>query len=1542
MSLPDINFEQIRPHHGSRDIGFEELCSQLAALEPMPTGSSFHRKGRGGDAGVECYWKNTDGSEKGWQAKYLYAWNPSLQSQLDESISIALTKHPRLTEYVVCLPFDLPDARKANAKSAQEKWHGWCAKWKITAAAKGRALEIRLWGQSELASRLARDTAETGGRLLYWFGDEPFSRTWLSDQFNRTKASLGARYTPETNVELSIRRDFLAFARDPDLQKQIDGWMICVSNEGRSAVEDLKRAAEDEADPHSDGLKAAIDRLAAAFGAEPIGPDQLYPLDAWRNGAIDCLNRVREALLWAYKLPPSKTKNAAGTEPRRWAETSLQKLMSVLSEVEDAVCSCRWQLANARAVLLTGSAGIGKSHLLADIVEHLVHASRPAVLILGSSLRDDDPWRQILAQLDRPSNEQVKHFLGGLDAAAEAAGTRAIICIDALNERHGLDIWPDRLAAFLHTAQDFPRVGVILSCRSTYVRYLIPDSLGTDVLMRVEHEGFATDGGEAAKIYLDKRGIVRPGAPNLVPEFENPLFLKTCCDFLEKEGKREMPRGLRGITAIFDFYNNAVTRALNQRMQLDTHFNIVPRAISEFSRLVAASGVGYVEKTEAITVFESINPSQGNVSKSLLSQLESEGLLTIEPLPGNGSSIEFVRFTFERFSDHAIARRLLSEHLNRQEVASSFAVDTPLNEFVFGPKNYRRSGIIEALAVQLPEQTGVELLDVGGRVNWPIKKAFHASLLWREQTHFTDRTFDLAHQHLNGTELNELMIAISTEPQNKFNAVYIHGILKPQTMPERDRKWSVFLAEQGYSGGIETLIDWALHNGFELIDEDRACLAGMMLSWFLTTSNRIVRDKATKALACLLAKRLRLAARLVRDFASVNDPYLQERLLCACYGAALQGNVEGLDELAGVAFEIVLAAEAPPPDALLRDHANGIIEYANWHGLLPLGLKISAARPPYKSAWPIAYVSKALIETYKVTNDRGTFCDAIVWSTLKFFGDFGNYQIDHKVDRWSPAPLGTWPLPHSAEIYEAWHKDFNRCASGAEKRAFRNLFATAREAEKFGDYKATPEIERRTAALAAFRAMLTPEQWDDFEIRAENHVLRGQLRERGGASPVHFDIPWARRWICKRAHDLGWTAERFMEFDDRMRGHGRNDHAVERVGKKYQWIALRELIARMADNLGYIGDFWEQRNGRSAYVGARQIGLRDIDPSLLATETHYDGWREWGRTWWVPHQPNLRPATPTERLAWLESDIDIINDASLIEMSNPRCDRRWLALSGFADWRGRGLCDGREEFQRDTWFRLTCMVVCKTNEAALVQGLRNQILTDPYGLPEVDLHGEFYLGEYPWHPALKEVDRWSSPGSEHGPMSVPTRPTVAKYTCERGGYDYSIDRTVSLNIPAPWLANAMELRMMNGGFPIYVDKSDREIFYDPSLREAGPAAALIDRDAFLQLLERENLSAVWIIAGEKNAYGGQDAGLGFGGRMLHTGIYKLGSTGFDRDFHSVREHPSGSQLAAFYGDAAQNLDEERDSPKAPFESTGRTRNVSRRSSVKQRTKRPDV
>ena len=138
-------------------------------------------------------------------------------------------------------------------------------------------------------------------------------------------------------------------------------------------------------------------------------------------------------------------------------------------------------------------------------------------------------------------------------------------------------------------------------------------------------------------------------------------------------------------------------------MKLDPHQDIIGRAISGFAQLLIDARDSYVTTTTAGDLFESILRSDGGLDKALLAQLESEGLLTVEVVPGgDGSLTKAVRFTFERYSDHAIASRLLDDHLDESDVHGSFSSGRPLHEVLHGPRNVQAAGVIEAMAIQQP------------------------------------------------------------------------------------------------------------------------------------------------------------------------------------------------------------------------------------------------------------------------------------------------------------------------------------------------------------------------------------------------------------------------------------------------------------------------------------------------------------------------------------------------------------------------------------------------------------------------------------------------------------------------------------------------------------------------------------------------------------------------------------------------------------------------------------------------------------------------
>lgn len=149
-----LNFEHIREHRGTQYGGFEELCCQLAALEDPVTGSRFIRKGPGADQGLECYRSYEAGHEVGWQVKYfINGFDVGQKNNLDDSLQRALSAHPQLTKFVVCLPIDLRDNRSGKKDSEVQRYEKWRKKSVDSANANGRDIEIELWTEFSFVKR---------------------------------------------------------------------------------------------------------------------------------------------------------------------------------------------------------------------------------------------------------------------------------------------------------------------------------------------------------------------------------------------------------------------------------------------------------------------------------------------------------------------------------------------------------------------------------------------------------------------------------------------------------------------------------------------------------------------------------------------------------------------------------------------------------------------------------------------------------------------------------------------------------------------------------------------------------------------------------------------------------------------------------------------------------------------------------------------------------------------------------------------------------------------------------------------------------------------------------------------------------------------------------------------------------------------------------------------------------------------------------------------------------------------------------------------
>jgi hypothetical protein len=695
MPAPDLDFARIRPLQNSRNLGFEELCCQLAALEPAPDGSLFRRKGEGPDGGLECFRILPDGTETGWQAKYVPHFKAGQVADLDDSLTRALGAHPNLARFVVCLPIDLNDPRIGKQHTPLERFEAWRARRIAQVEATGGTLEIVLWGRSELIGLLTRNEPAYAGKRLYWFDERTFTPAWFKARLETPIANLDDRYQPQNHIDLMLTDTLRILVRDPAMMARPLVWADAL----RLAVRDVREAGVFPVSHREAAatLEAAATSLVDLLLAPPARMKERVAVEAW-DAQAEALHDVLTPLFEAAWFP--------GETSLVPFKTPLYALKGALDDVFEALEAEDWPLSNDRLLLVSGEAGAGKSHLLADFVTARCDAGFPALLVLGGTLVNGDPWRQLIDGWDLPgvSRETV---LGALDAAAEATGGRAVLVVDALNEGPGTAFWRTHLRGFVQAVAAFPRIVVILSCRTIYLPGLGLSPSAPD-LPRLEHPGFAQD--NAAERYLAMRGVDSPGMPVLGPELSNPLFLKTCCDLLERRQLTRFPDGIRGVTSIFDFYIDAITFALQERMGLDPLQSLPEQAISTIAEALAVRPGGRLSMTEAARLLESLLPSHGRSDSSLLHQLVAENVLTVEEDPATGLAGRTIRFAFERFSDHMIARHLLDTYWDAANPSAAFQAG-PLADKVFGPDATDWAGVVEAIAVHLPERSGLELPD---------------------------------------------------------------------------------------------------------------------------------------------------------------------------------------------------------------------------------------------------------------------------------------------------------------------------------------------------------------------------------------------------------------------------------------------------------------------------------------------------------------------------------------------------------------------------------------------------------------------------------------------------------------------------------------------------------------------------------------------------------------------------------------------------------------------------------------------------------------
>ena len=1076
-------------------------------------------------------------------------------------------------------------------------------------------------------------------------------------------------------------------------------------------------------------------------------------------------------------------------------------------------------------------------------------------------MNDIDFWLQVTHQLDLPgySAEQV---LGALNAAGKSAGVRTLFLIDAINEGVGSKYWQHYIASLIHKFKDHSHVCCIISCRSEYFELAIPTNI-SDKYPVFEIRGFETleEQLNAAKVYLDRRGIARPSTPWLSPEFINPLFLRSICVSLERDNKSEFPPGLKGTQQILKYYLESIGRYVTSKEGSSISLvSKLGRAVLGIAGEMLKAKADYLEldvcRDLIASHFKNLQPQ---TEADWLSVFLNNGLLRKDPSPlldDLFADEDVVRFSFQRFQDFLMAEFSVSGLENADDLFDKGGVlDFCIKDARLAGEWY---GLLNGLAIALPEKFSIELVDAlpgsfeQWKNSWQLAEIFEESIKWRSHSAFNERTLDLLNQYWNRFDAYSLLLQIAVSAEHPWNAEFLHRNLAKRSLPERDSLWTTWANNQtdNNESSVGVLIEWCRTGQSPLTSQDNQFLAALTLCWLFTASNRSIRDKATKALTSVLLARKEIFPRLLERFKDIDDLYILERLLAAAYGSCcLSIDLERLETYSQAVFDEIFKSGEPPFGILLRDYAFGIIEIAYYHSVMPDNIEYGYCKPPYKSSKSDLSVSAAELDV--IAEESGG--NDILHSAAKhYMGNFARYEIEPRVNHFLDVPLNNEiPLSDKQKSHlfeeEVLGDDAQKCEWYEILENITNPYQQR--------YSSEDQKEVVKAYTHIFLQLLTEDEVKRFHLDVAPYFFN---RQRTHEQKKRFDTNELQRWVAKRAYSYGWKKKLFPHDSSSGESYSDDRPSIERIGKKYQWLALDELTCRLADNYWLEKDYdYEMPR---PYATPLDLSFeRDIDPTIIKEKAVCLEVSPTLNSWAFEPWINLDEIEEERLTAW-PFEKDPAESLKSLPFRTDPSGEKWLVIyehqskrQSYEDILGARI-GGHDSRIHD--FRFLETAIIKTVDVKrIARNIESKGFSGGVSAGGLDVKDEAFLHEAPWRSTWKQ-DKWLSEGG-HIPDEEQRAQLLARYAWE-SHLDAALPEGYSVHLPLPWLTRKLNLHNDSKHAGVWRSENEEVVFQAFKGKDGG-SICLLRQDKANEVLGSDCTFLTLLIA-ERNAWpGGSNA-----------------------------------------------------------------------------------
>lgn len=361
----------------------------------------------------------------------------------------------------------------------------------------------------------------------------------------------------------------------------------------------------------------------------------------------------------------------------------------------------------------------------------------------------------------------------------------------------------------------------------------------------------------------------------------------------------------------------------------------------------------------------------------------------------------------------------------------------------------------------------------------------------------------------------------------------------------------------------------------------------------------------------------------------------------------------------------------------------------------------------------------------------------------------------------------------------------------------------------------------------------------------------------------------------KKVFDMGYDVEKHGIYDRNIK-HGRyRENTRERIGKKYQWIALYELAAQVADN--YKMKIHTDCYGGIEYnycKGSFEPNIRNIDPTALVINTSNENDK-------IIHN-KLYKFSNIANDEWLSIVDDIPKINNLINLKYN--DEDFILLSGWYSWTEEKQLGSKqyENPQKDLWVQINSYIVDSKSVDFILKNLRNKDFMGR-NASEPNENYNLYNKEYYWSEAyrffnnsyycgndIKDFHKFSDEDNENFKVLLP----CCKYMTERKG-DEVIDNNLS-SWYKPCIKLFTDLNIQYGkGNSILYDSDGKIICFDSSEVLKENIGFCIDKNIFLKYLKDHNYSVFWTILSEKRIIGEKNFGNKHYKQPYISGVYTI-------------------------------------------------------------------